>query len=98
MRKRTRISLSGAALQAADRIIAETQIENYSELINLLLRRYEKDFIEACNGFFLPSPGQNDPPVPSMTATILEEREQPGQYDPPVPQKTAKQRLMDFDD
>ncbi|MGF1676404.1 MAG: hypothetical protein ACFCUV_22390 [Rivularia sp. (in: cyanobacteria)] len=48
-------SLNKASRECADRILAQTGIESYSELFSLLLRRYEKDFIKATNGFFFPA-------------------------------------------
>ena len=53
MNKR-QFSLNKASKDCADRILAQTGIESYSELFNLLLRRYEHDFIQATNGFFCP--------------------------------------------
>lgn len=46
-----RITLKGATLDACNRIIAQTPIENYTELFKLLLMRYEQEFIEATNGY-----------------------------------------------
>ena len=63
---RVRVSLTGTALEAADRILAATPIEGYSELFSFLLRRYEQDFITACNGFLVPQPGQPVPLVPQQ--------------------------------
>lgn len=105
---RARISLSGSALQAADRIVTQTGIENYSELINLLLKRYEADFIAACNGFFNPSVGQNGTTGTERVKDIQnfdQLKPSVGQTDPQRPnvahmhpKKAAKDMLMDFED
>ncbi len=86
---RVRVSLTGAALQAADRILAATPIEGYSELFSFLLRRYEQDFITACNGFLVPQAGHSVPPVPQQTTIERTPSPQAGQAVPHVPQQTA---------
>ncbi|MGB3641686.1 MAG: hypothetical protein WBA39_29530 [Rivularia sp. (in: cyanobacteria)] len=90
-----RFSLSNQALASADRILAQTDIESYSELFSLLLRRYEDDFIRATNGFFGDKVGQK--------VTLDEQgginepiKNNSGQINPKP--KSAKQQLMDFED
>lgn len=104
---RVRVSLTGTALEAADRILAQTPIEGYSELFSFLLRRYEQDFITACNGFLVPQVGQTVPPVPTVaphgtSALLKNEHDNPQSRHPrrvdPQQTKSAKQMLMDFDD
>ena len=53
-----RVTLKGTTLDACNRILTQTPIESYSELFSMLLRRYEQDFIQACNGFLVPSSSQ----------------------------------------
>lgn len=105
---RVRVSITGATLDTADRILANTPIEGYSELFSLLLRRYEQDFIRACNGFLSPQPGLTVPVIPQLTEQDNQLSPQPGltgtnepsktNLEPTKLKKTAKQRLMDFED
>ena len=82
---RVRVSLTGTALEAADRILAQTPIEGYSELFSFLLRRYEQDFITACNGFLVPQVGQPVPPVAHQTTQGMQLSPQQGHTVPSVP-------------
>lgn len=56
-----RITLKGATLSACNRILNQTPIETYTELFKLLLMRYEREFIEATNGYLRQSPVTSHP-------------------------------------
>lgn len=103
-----RITLKGATLDACNRIIEQTPIENYTELFKLLLMRYEQEFIEATNGYLRQAQPQLDTAQPEVVTTQTTDIPsstpvnpdgdipQP-QLDIPKPGKSAKNMLMDFE-
>ena len=104
---RVRVTLKGTTLDACNRILTQTPIESYSELFSMLLRRYEQDFIQACNGFLVPSSSQIRS---TMVNSVQPVNPQPKEKEidqqlpikthiaPPQPKMSAKQMLMDFED
>lgn len=63
-----RITLKGVTLDACNRILSQTPIENYTELFKLLLMRYEQEFIAATNGYLRQGSAPVQPDVaPEIT-------------------------------
>mgnify|MGYP001804318904 FL=1 len=65
-----RITLKGEALQACNRILEETPLENYTEVLKLLTLRYEQDLIKSINELYgisrIPQSQKMDTPHPEV--------------------------------
>lgn len=79
-----RITLKGATLSACNRILNQTPIETYTELFKLLLMRYEREFIEATNGYLRQSPVTSHPDgvALQLNKVIDKSRSKPDQLHP----------------
>lgn len=58
-----RITLKGETLAACNRILSQTPVESYTQLLSILLMRYEQDLIEATNGYLRPTRVPNKAPL-----------------------------------
>ena len=95
-----RITLKGVTLDACNRILSQTPIENYTELFKLLLMRYEQEFIAATNGYLRQGSAPVQPDVVSKLP--LEATRAPSNAkslpdkESEAPSRTGQSMLTDF--
>ena len=95
-----RITLKGVTLDACNRILSQTPIENYTELFKLLLMRYEQEFIAATNGYLRQGSAPVQPDlVPEITRIATQaptKAKSSPDKESESPSRTGQSMLTDF--